>query len=74
MNPFSFGWNSIKQKIAEKYALNSETAVQNLISEEATEKCVVLVDCSSVPREFLRWVELFPLLLQWAFMNLILEN
>lgn len=58
----------------EKNGLNSETAVQDLMTKEATEKHGVLVDCSSVPRAFLRWVELFPLLMQLAFRNFILEN
>lgn len=39
MNHFSLGWNSIKQKIAEKNGLNSKAAVQDLKSKEATEKC-----------------------------------
>lgn len=55
-NHFPLGSNSIKQKVAEKNGLNSETAVQHLKSKEATEKHVVLVDCFSVLRVFLRWV------------------
>lgn len=38
VNHFSLGWNSIKQKIAEKNGLNSKAAVQDLKSKEATEK------------------------------------
>lgn len=38
VNHFSLGWNSIKQKIAEKNGLNSKAAVQDLKRKEATEK------------------------------------